>query len=68
MDVLISFYIEGDLSPTLKTQVEEHIKVCPTCRAKFDIIKSMLTELKNAFDIDTTEINSSEKNNYTEFA
>lgn len=46
MDVLISFYIDGDLSNTLKSQVEEHIKLCPTCRAKFDIIKSMLLELK----------------------
>ena len=47
MDVLISFYIDGDLSNSLKSQVEEHIKLCPTCRAKFDIIKSMLLELKN---------------------
>jgi anti-sigma factor RsiW len=47
MDVLISFYIDGDLSSTLKSQVEEHIKLCPTCRAKFDIIKSMLLEMKN---------------------
>ena len=47
MDVLISFYIDGDLSNALKSQVEEHIKLCPTCRAKFDIIKSMLFEMKN---------------------
>ena len=47
MDVLISFYIDGDLSNALKSQVEEHIKLCPTCRAKFDIIKSMLLEIKN---------------------
>lgn len=46
MDVLISFYIDGDLSKTLKTQVEEHLKACPTCRTKYDIIKSMITELR----------------------
>ena len=46
MDVLISFYIDGDLSSTLKVQVEEHIKNCATCRAKYDIIKGMLVELK----------------------
>lgn len=51
MDVLISFYIEGDLSPALKSQVEEHIKSCASCRAKYDIIKSMLSDLKNSFDI-----------------
>ncbi len=53
MDVLISFYIEGDLSPTLKTQVEEHMKSCATCRAKYDIIKTMLSDLKNSFDLDS---------------
>lgn len=52
MDVLISFYIDGDLSNALKKEVESHLKVCPTCRAKFDIIKSMLSDLKNCFDLD----------------
>ena len=47
MDVLISFYIDGDLSSSLKSQVEEHMKLCPTCRAKFDIIKSMLQDMKS---------------------
>ena len=47
MDVLISFYLDGELSNSLKSQVEEHIKLCPNCRAKFEIIKSMLIDLKN---------------------
>ena len=50
MDVLISFYIDGELSSSLKAQVEEHMKSCGTCRAKYDIIKSMLTDLKNVFE------------------
>ena len=58
MDVLISFYIEGDLSPVLKMQVEEHIKNCPTCRAKYDIIKSMISDLKNTFDIEDDAVAS----------
>lgn len=62
MDVLISFYIEGDLSTSLKSQVEEHIKSCPTCKAKFDIIKSMLSDLKNCFDIEQNEDFLSQKN------
>lgn len=49
MDVLISFYLEGDLSKSLKSQVEEHLKTCPACRAKYDIIKTMLSDLKNSF-------------------
>ena len=63
MDVLISFYIDGDLSAALKAQVEEHIKNCVTCRAKYDIIKSMLSELKNNFNIkeDSSESKTEEK-------
>ena len=51
MDVLISFYIDGDLSNNLKSEVEEHLKNCSNCRAKFDIIKSMLSDLKNCFNL-----------------
>ena len=39
MDVLLSFYIEGDLSKTLKAKVEEHLEQCSACRAKKDIVK-----------------------------
>ena len=52
MDVLISFYIDGDLSNNLKSEVEEHLKNCSNCRAKFDIIKSMLSDLKNCFNLE----------------
>lgn len=50
MDVLISFYIDGDLSKALKSKVEAHLKTCPTCRAKYDIVKSMLNDLRNSFN------------------
>ena len=52
MDVLLSFYINGDLSTSLKTQVEEHMSSCASCRAKFDIVKNMLEELKQDLKID----------------
>ncbi len=50
MDVLISFYIEGDLSNSLKAQVEEHLKTCSSCRAKYDIIKTMISDLKKSIN------------------
>lgn len=50
MDVLISFYIEGDLSNTLKEKVEEHLKKCSSCRAKYDIIKSMLADMRESLE------------------
>lgn len=55
MDVLLSFYIDGDLSPALKKQVEEHLQSCSTCRAKYDIIKSMLKDLKSCFEEESEE-------------
>lgn len=45
MDVLISFYIEGDLSKALREKVEEHLKECSACRCKYDIVKTMIKEL-----------------------
>lgn len=46
MDILISFYIDGDLSESLKEKVEEHLKNCPTCKAKFNIINSLFSDIK----------------------
>ena len=51
MDVLLTFYIEGDLSVSLKTQVEEHMNSCASCRAKYDIIKSMFVDIKSSLDV-----------------
>ena len=52
MDVLISFYIEDELSQTLKSEVEKHLKQCNSCRAKYDIIKSMFVDFKNCLQDD----------------
>ncbi len=70
MDVLISFYIDGDLSNNLKKQVEEHIKNCATCKAKFEIINSMLNDMREAFEIEEKIVsskNSTEKATSVQF-
>lgn len=68
MDVLISFYIEKELSEALKKQVEEHLKECATCRAKYEIIKSMLGEMKTYVhkdeEIALTNSQQSSKNSF----
>lgn len=51
MDVLLSFYADGDLSTTLRRKVEEHLNNCSVCRAKYEIIKSMFEEMKLGADI-----------------
>lgn len=62
MDVLISFYIEGDLSKALKEKVEEHLKNCPTCRAKLEIISSLLKDLKESVENEQEEVLSTTQN------
>ena len=47
MDVLISFYIDNELSQALRKQVEEHLSSCAICSAKYDIICSMVTDMKS---------------------
>ena len=44
MDVLISFYIDGELNNSLKEKVEQHLQKCPSCRAKFNIINSNIPQ------------------------
>ena len=63
MDVLISFYIDGELSSALKKQVEEHINECPTCKAKFEIINTMLEDLRETFELqeEYTPLDNSKK-------
>lgn len=56
MDVLISFYIDGDLSESLKEKVEEHLKECPTCRAKLNIIRSLFSDIKKDYKSEKEEI------------
>ena len=56
MDVLISFYIDGDLSQGLKEKVEQHLKVCPTCRAKYNILSSLFSEMQTKCTKNTEEI------------
>lgn len=56
MDVLISFYIDGDLSESLKEKVEEHLRECPTCRAKLNIIRSLFSDIKKGSSTEKEEV------------
>ena len=62
MDVLISFYIDDELNKSLKLQVEEHLRSCSECRAKYEIIKSMLVDIKNS--LRSNEILPCKKQNF----
>ena len=47
MDILISFYLENELSPCLRQQFEEHLRECKSCGSKFEMIKTMFSEMRN---------------------
>lgn len=52
MDVLIPFYLENDLTPILQKKVEEHMLKCPTCRAKYNILRSIFKEFGDTVNED----------------
>ena len=62
MDILLSFYIDGELSDALKRRVEEHLKECPSCKAKFSIIRSLFSDFKKLKNTDkkTEEVYSTQ--------
>ena len=55
MNILISFYLEDELSTALKKQVEEHLRNCPVCHAKYDIIETMLEDLKCSLELNEAQ-------------
>lgn len=67
MDVLLSFYIEGDLSKALKIKVEEHLKKCSACRAKYNIVKTMLEDLKASVDTKEEILSANSNSQYRIF-
>lgn len=46
MEILMSFYFEGELSSCLKKQAEEHLSECDRCSAKYKMFKTFYTEMK----------------------
>lgn len=52
MDILVSFYLENELSPCLKQQFEEHLQECKTCSSKFEIVKTLFAEMRSGSCVD----------------
>ena len=62
MDILLSFYIDGELTNTLKEKVEAHLNRCPTCRAKYNILTSLFKEIDDEDENDyTTEAHTAKQ-------
>ena len=50
VSALLSFYLEDKLSIQLKQFVEAHLKICPTCSAKYDALRDMVKSLKEVHE------------------
>ena len=47
-NILITFYLDGELSPVLTDQVEEHLKTCNVCKEKYNLAERMLVDIKSS--------------------
>ena len=47
MEILMSFYLEDELSPCLKQQVEAHMNSCDVCAEKFKIVSALFGDIKS---------------------
>ena len=63
MEILITFYIDNELSQNLRKQVEEHLKKCTTCAAKYEIITSMISDMKSCCKTEGAKKDSSDSQN-----
>ncbi len=49
---MLSMYIDGKLSPIEVEIVEEHLRVCESCKKKYEYLKQLITTLKSAYKQD----------------
>ncbi len=47
---LIAFYINDELSESLKNAFVEHLHNCPNCHLKFNMLNSIVSDLKDAYN------------------
>ncbi|MBR6127174.1 zf-HC2 domain-containing protein [bacterium] len=67
MDILLSFYIDGELTDTLRERVEKHLNICPTCRAKYNILTSIFKDLNDELESEEYPMQSHEAKQYRAF-
>lgn len=47
---LLSFYLNDNLGDNLKNMVEEHLKNCPHCKMKYDVLHTIIDDIKDAYE------------------
>lgn len=54
VSALLSFYLDDRLNDQLKQFVKAHLDICPTCHAKYEALKNMVSGLKEVHEKLTT--------------
>lgn len=50
VSALLSFYLDDRLNDQLRQFVAAHLEICPTCRAKYEALKTMVNGLKEVHE------------------
>lgn len=72
-EMLLSFYFDGELKENLRKKVEEHLKICPICSAKYETLVGLITGMREEVaeisksiledeDLDSAQINEYQTN------
>lgn len=46
VEMLLSFYFDGDLKENLRDKIEEHLSVCPICKQKYETLVSLVSDMR----------------------
>ena len=49
VEMLLSFYIDGDLSYDLRKSINEHLSYCTSCKNKYDLLKNFYADMENSY-------------------
>lgn len=64
---LIPFYINDELSNALKNAFVEHLHNCPHCHIKFNMLNSIVSDLKDAYNQIIFESSNDKNDIYNDF-
>lgn len=65
-EMLLSFYFDGELKENLRKKVEEHLKICPICNAKYETLVKLFTGMREEISELTQKVVNDNSNNTTE--
>lgn len=49
VEMLLSFYIDGDLSYELRKSINDHLSSCISCKNKYDLLKNFYMDMENSY-------------------